>query len=152
MASSQPQMWYCFMSSNMKKTLPWALNSPDDAFLKKHSSPKGFQGSFILNCPWVLRSAQQSPHWIISFLLSFIYSLLFPPFTPLSSLPPFFRSLPSFVTLFQRRFMTGRSLIKISTQHSRRRNLFFIKMELHFHSLSMAFCFPGFFFVCLSRC
>lgn len=150
MASSQPQMWYCFMSNNMKKTLPWALNSPDDAFLKKYSSLKGFQGNFILNCPWVLRSAQQSPRWIISFLLSFIYSLLFPPFTPLSSIPPFFLSLPSFITLFQRGFMMARSLIRISTQHSRRRNLLFyknrIKLPFPFHG----FLLPWVLF-CLSQ-
>lgn len=127
------------MSSNMKKTLPWALSSPDDAFLKKHSSLKGFQGSFILNCPCVFWSAQQSLCWIVPFLLSFIHSRLFPSIIPLSSLPPFFLSFPSSVTLFQRGFTTARSLINISTQHSRRRNLLFYK-----NRITLPFLFHGF--------
>lgn len=150
MASSQLQMWYCFMSSNMKRLCPghWAALM---MLFWRSTALWSFSGSVILNCPYVFWSAQQSPVGLFpSFFLLFILASSL----PLSLSLPFLLSFSPFLPLLlcSERIYDNRSLIKISTQHSRRRNLLFYKNRITLPFLFHGFCFPGFFLFCLSRC
>lgn len=126
-----------------ERDLPWALNSPDDALLRKHISLKGFRESFILNWPWVLWSnSQQSPCWIISFLLSFIYSFLLPsPLSlPLPVLLSFFPFLPVLLCSREDLWQLGHSA-RFPPNVPEEQISFFIKLNYTFIPFPWLFAF-----------